>query len=87
VKDFASASTTLERPFNSAGREALRKFAGLLMQEYRAYTVGLDGHIISVELMVCAHDAEAIERARRLIKGRSVELWSGARLVILLPAG
>ena len=57
------------------------------MQEYRASTVGLDGHIISVELMVCAHDTEAIEMARQLIKGRSVEPWSGARLAILLPAG
>jgi hypothetical protein len=57
------------------------------MQEYRAFIIGLDGHIIGVEPIVCASDEEAIERARLLVKGHSVELWSGARLVILLPAG
>jgi hypothetical protein len=55
------------------------------MQEYRAYTVGPDGHIIGFEPMVCANDEEAIERARRLVEGHRVELWSGSRLVIRLP--
>jgi hypothetical protein len=57
------------------------------MQEYRAYIVGLNGHIIGVEPMVCANDEEAIERARLLVKGHTVELWCGSRLVIQLPAG
>jgi hypothetical protein len=55
------------------------------MKEYRAYTVGLDGHIIGFEPMVCANDEEAIKRARRLVEGHGVELWSGARLVARLP--
>jgi hypothetical protein len=55
------------------------------MPEYRAYTVGPDGHIIGVEAMVCANDEEAIEWARRLVEGHGVELWSGSRLVIRFP--
>jgi hypothetical protein len=57
------------------------------MQEYRAYIVGLDGHIIGVEPMVCANDEEGIKRAKLLVKDHSVELWCGSRLVIQLPAG
>ncbi|MGY3609491.1 hypothetical protein [Bradyrhizobium sp. Leo121] len=55
------------------------------MPEYRAYTVGPDGHIIAFEPMVCPNDEVAIERARRLVDSHRVELWSGSRLVIRLP--
>jgi hypothetical protein len=54
------------------------------MAEYRAYTVGGDGHFIGFEPLVCRNDAEAIERARRLIDGHAIELWSGARFVARL---
>ena len=37
--------------------------------EYRVYVVGDDGHFIDVEPLVCAGDTEAIERAKRLLKG------------------
>ena len=56
------------------------------MAEYRAYTVGRDGHFIGFEPLVCANDAEAIEQAKRLIVNHAVELWSGERLVIRLEA-
>jgi hypothetical protein len=52
--------------------------------EYRAYTVGSDGHFIGFDPLVCADDAEAIEKAKHLVDGHDVELWSGARLVIQL---
>ena len=52
------------------------------MGEYRAYTVGDDGHFMSFEPLICVDDAEAIERTKRLIDGRDIELWSGERLVI-----
>jgi hypothetical protein len=60
------------------------------MNEYRAYLIGRDGHIVGFEPLVCADDTEAIERARRLvvhaielsdwrskraIKARARELW------------
>jgi hypothetical protein len=52
--------------------------------EYRAYTVGHDEHFNGFEPLVCADDAEAIEKAKRLVYGYDVELWSGPRMVIRL---
>jgi hypothetical protein len=52
--------------------------------EYRAYTVGHDGHFTGFEPLVCADDAEAIEKAKRLVEKHDVELWSGDRIVIRL---
>jgi hypothetical protein len=51
------------------------------MVGYRAYTV-VDGHFTGFEPLICADDAEAIEKATRLLDGHEVELWSGPRLVI-----
>ena len=56
------------------------------MPEYRAYVVGADDHFIGSEPMICRDDAEAITRARRLVDGHAVELWSGERFVIKLEA-
>jgi hypothetical protein len=56
------------------------------MAEYRAYTVGHDGHFIGFEPLVCADDAEAIEHAKRYVDGHDIELWSGDRLVTRLEA-
>jgi hypothetical protein len=56
------------------------------MPEYRAYIVGHDGHFTGFEPLVCADDAEAIEKAKRLINIHDVELWSGERLVTRLSA-
>jgi len=52
-----------------------------VMPEYRAYTVGNDGHFIGYEPMVCANDDEALEKAKRLAENYPVELWRGATLV------
>ena len=54
------------------------------MADYRAYTVGLDGRFIGFEPLVCANDAEAIERAKLFVGDRSIELWNGPRFVIRL---
>jgi hypothetical protein len=54
------------------------------MAEYRAYTVGIDGHFVGYQPLVCADDAEAITKAKRLVDGHDIELWNGARLVIRL---
>jgi hypothetical protein len=48
--------------------------------EYRAYSVGRDGHFDGIEPLTCADDAEAIEKAKQLVDGQDVELWKGARL-------
>ena len=55
--------------------------------DYRAYTVGSDGHFIGFEALVCADDAEAIEKAKRLADRYAIELWSGARFVTRLEYG
>jgi len=54
------------------------------MAEYRAYAVGIDGHFIGYEPLICTDDADAIEKATRLVAGHDIELWSGPRLVIRL---
>jgi hypothetical protein len=54
------------------------------MTEYRAYTVGLDGHFLGFEPLVCRDDGEAIATAQRLVDGHDVELWSGDRFIIRL---
>ena len=54
------------------------------MAQYRAYAVGIDGHFVGFEALVCADDAEAIEKAKRLVDGHDVELWSGDRFLIRL---
>jgi hypothetical protein len=54
--------------------------------EYRAFIVGSDGHFAGFEPLICANDAEAIAKAKRLVINHDVELWSGARLVIRLRA-
>ena len=56
------------------------------MAEYRAYTVGDDGHFSGFEPFVCGDDAEAIELVRRLCNGHDIELWCLERMVIRLPA-
>ena len=60
------------------------KVRPLTMAEYRAYTVGDDGHFVDYRPIACCDDAEAIAQAKRLIDGHDVELWSGPRFVIKL---
>jgi hypothetical protein len=55
--------------------------------EYRAYVVDRDGHLSGFEPLVCTGDEEAIEKAKSLVDGHDIELWSGTRLVILLKHG
>jgi hypothetical protein len=54
------------------------------MAEYRAYLVGPDGHFVGFEPLVCIDDAKAIEQVEQLADGHDVELWNGARHVVVL---
>ena len=56
------------------------------MIEYRAFIVGSDGHFAGFDPLICADDAEAIAKAKRLVVDHNVELWSGDRLVTRLKA-
>jgi hypothetical protein len=55
------------------------------VEEYRAYFVGHDGHFNGYEPVTCADDNAAIDLAKRMANKHGIELWSGARLVIVLP--
>jgi hypothetical protein len=54
--------------------------------DYRVYQVGLDGHFINFHAFACKDDVEAIARARQLIDGYDVEVWSCERFVIKLES-
>jgi hypothetical protein len=54
------------------------------MIEYRAFTVGPDGHFVHSEALICADDSEAIAKAGQFVDGHDVELWSGTRFVARL---
>jgi len=49
--------------------------------------IGLDGHFVGFEPLVCANDTEATEKAQRLVDDHDIELWSGERFVIRLAHG
>jgi hypothetical protein len=42
---------------------------------YRAYLIGLDGHIQQRVDLLCDHDEAAKEHAEKLVDGHDVELW------------
>jgi hypothetical protein len=52
--------------------------------EYRAYLIGVDGHFYRSVPLNCADDAEAVERAKRLLNGHDIELWQLDRKVAML---
>jgi hypothetical protein len=51
------------------------------MAEYRAYLVDRDGHFYEAVPLICADDAEAMEKAKPLAVGHDVELWQLDRKV------
>jgi hypothetical protein len=54
---------------------------GTNMQEYCAYIIGPDGHILSRIDLHCADEREAKECAVRLVDGQNLELWQGDRWI------
>ncbi len=52
------------------------------MPDYRAYTVGHDGHFTDCHVRVCNDDRAAIEWAQQLVASRAIELWCGERFVV-----
>jgi hypothetical protein len=45
------------------------------MQDYRAFVVGPDGHVLQHHEFWCANDEEAKQHARQFVDGKDVELW------------
>ena len=54
------------------------------MADYRAYSIGQDGHFNDYKARSCDEDRDAIEWARQLVIGHAIELWCGARFVVKL---
>jgi hypothetical protein len=49
---------------------------------YRIYTIGRGGHFLGgSEVVECADDKEAVEKAMQLASGFDVEIWDHKRLV------
>jgi hypothetical protein len=51
------------------------------LQGYRAFVIGLDGHVIDRVDLFCASEEDARERARQLVDGHAIELWEGTRRI------
>ncbi len=45
------------------------------MADYRAYTIGHDGHFSDYQARSCDEDRAAIEWARQLVTDNAIELW------------
>jgi hypothetical protein len=43
--------------------------------DYRAYTIGHDGHFCDYQARSCHGDRDAIEWARHLVTNHAIELW------------
>jgi len=57
----------------------------ICMAEYRVYFVDADEHFYDAVRLICADEAEAIERAKALAIGHGVELWQLDRKVAVFP--
>ncbi|WP_454624468.1 hypothetical protein [Bradyrhizobium cenepequi] len=57
------------------------------MQEYRAYLLGIDGHIRERMELESETDEEAVARARQHFNGGAIEVWQGVRIVAKLDGG
>jgi hypothetical protein len=54
--------------------------------EYRVYTVGVDGHFIGFEPLICRDDGEAVAKAQGMVDGHDIEIWSGDRFVLRMKS-
>ena len=54
------------------------------MADYRAYTIGHDGHFRDCDTLSCDKDRDAIEWAKKLVTTYTIELWCGGRFVAKL---
>ncbi|MCA1451844.1 hypothetical protein I6F35_01275 [Bradyrhizobium sp. BRP22] len=57
------------------------------MQEYRAYLLGIDGHIRERMELESETDEDAVAKARHHFNGGAIEVWQGIRIVAKLDGG
>ena len=56
------------------------------MPSYRLYFLDRDAHISTPpEVLDCADDAEALQKAKKFLDGKDLEVWDGNRRVAVIP--
>ena len=55
------------------------------MQEYRAFVIGLDGHVMLRRDFAAVDDEAAKAPARRYVDGHDVEVWQLNRKIVTIP--
>jgi hypothetical protein len=57
-----------------------------IMPEYRVFFLDPNTYITQPpEIIECADDQEAIQKAKQFIDGRDIELWEKARFIARFP--
>lgn len=58
------------------------------MPDYGFFEIEADGHIRRpARILTLPSDADAIERAKRLVGARDIEIWDGCRVVTRIKRG
>lgn len=52
---------------------------------YRAFTLGLNGHILHETLIEADRDEDAISIATGMMDGHAIDLWDGLRFIEHFP--
>jgi hypothetical protein len=61
--------------------------SGAPMPQYRIYSLGPDGKISGpAEVVECADEQDAIDKASQAANGKAAELWEGARFIAYFPS-
>jgi hypothetical protein len=55
------------------------------MQEYRAFVIGLDGHVMLRRDFSAVDDEAAKAHAKRYVDGHDVEVWQLNRRITIIP--
>jgi hypothetical protein len=55
------------------------------MAPYYIYTIGGDGHFTKTEIVECADDKDAVQKAKMAVNGLDVEVWEHTRFVAFVP--
>lgn len=77
----------LMRERNPVCDDPKRCSRGNVMREYRAYLLGIEGHIRERVELESETDEEAVAKARRHFNGGAIEVWQGVRIVAKLDGG
>jgi hypothetical protein len=57
------------------------------VKEYRAYTIGPDGHILARADLIASDESEARKQAKQLVDDHDVELWQSDHRIAIFKKG